>query len=144
LPEFFVRVFCFVDRVSEVKKNESLTAFYTLKGREEFLKDHFSGFPVMPGVLLLEALKQAAGELLRRSLKETDRFYRILRVSSVRFGQFVKPGMNLEITARFLKEERQNYFFEGEIETLGTDGSKVLRKALTASFVLVPLGPESQ
>ena len=53
-------LFGFIDKISEVEKDQSITAFFTLKGSEEFLQDHFEGFPVMPGVLLLESLKQAA------------------------------------------------------------------------------------
>ncbi len=68
-------VFSFVDRIVEFKKNESLTAHFTLRGDEEFLEDHFNGFPVMPGVLLLEAVKQAAAaflEMTGRSTASTD------------------------------------------------------------------------
>ena len=65
----FLGPFCFIDKVVEIRKNEFLTAVFKLKGSEEFLKDHFEGFPVMPGVLLLEALKQASERLWAASGK---------------------------------------------------------------------------
>ena len=42
--------FSFIDKISEVEKDQSITAFFTLKGTEEFLKDHFEDFPVMPSL----------------------------------------------------------------------------------------------
>ncbi len=150
-------VFSFVDRIVEVKKNESLTAHFTLRGDEEFLEDHFSGFPVMPGVLLLEAVKQAAAaflEMTGRSAAPTDvprskdcglessfgvpgRQYRLASAQDVRFGQFVKPGSLLEISVRFMKAEKDSYFFDGRIRLL-TDQTPS-RKALTAGFCLKPV-----
>ena len=125
-------VFCFVDEITELKKNQSVTAFYTLKGDEEFLEDHFGGFPVMPGVLLLEALKQAAAAVLS---KQRPAPYRLALVEGVRFGQFVKPGDRLRIAARFLRREKDLDFFAGRIDVVDGSGS-VRAKALTADMAL--------
>ena len=105
-----------MDKVVDLKKNESLTAVYTLNGREEFLKDHFSGFPVMPGVLLLESLKQTASALLTLSGGPKERFYRFTRVQDVKFGQFVKPGSELKLFVRLLEKEGDKRCFEGRID----------------------------
>lgn len=122
-------VFCFIDEILEVKKDESLTALYTLKGTEEFLKDHFPGFPVMPGVLLLESLKQAATRLVSTARKDG---YRLVSAEEVKFGQFVKPGSALKISVRKLKEEDNFVFFDGRIDWMG-------KKVLTAAMTLAPL-----
>lgn len=130
-------VFCFIDEVAEVKKGESLTAYFTLKGNEEFLKDHFNGFPVMPGVLLLEALKQAASALLEPAAKDSKVFYRLSGVEDAKFGQFVKPGSRLKIFVKFLKSEGLFSFFDGRIDLIAPlpEGASQGR-ALTAGLKL--------
>ncbi|MGH7198275.1 MAG: 3-hydroxyacyl-ACP dehydratase FabZ family protein [Candidatus Omnitrophota bacterium] len=133
-------VFCFIDKVAEVKKNQSLTALFTLTGSEEFLQDHFSGFPVMPGVLLLECLKQAAESLLALSGKAQAPPYRLTGVEDIRFGQFVKPGSDLKIFVQQLAGEGDAFSFEGRIDLLdGPDGASG-KKALTARITLAPVG----
>ena len=130
--------FSFVDRISEVEKDESITAFFTLKGHEEFLRDHFEGFPVMPGVLLLESLKQAASLLMSGWEKSESNDFRLSAVQEVKFGQFVKPGSLLRIFARVVKKEGQRVFFDGRMDLMG-EHNIPLGRALTASFSLAPL-----
>lgn len=129
-------VFSFVDNVSEVEKGQSITAFFTLKGDEEFLLDHFEGFPVMPGVLLLESLKQAAQALLGRS--ENGFSYRLSEVHEVKFGQFVKPGSRIRLSVRLTGREGNRSEFEGRAHLM--DGETPGPKALQAAFSLVPVG----
>ncbi len=117
--------FCFIDRVAELRPGQSVTAFFKLKGEEEFLRDHFPGFPVMPGVLLLETLKQAAAAMLPQAPG-----YRLRQVESVKFGQFVKPGAELEVRVRFLKKEQDAFWCRGEIDVGG-------KRALVAEIALV-------
>lgn len=126
-------VFCFLDEISEVKKNESLTAFWTLKGTEEFLKDHFENFPVMPGVLQLETVKQAALKLLELSEGKKSK-YRLLEATNIRYGQFVKPGNQLKIFVRFLGKKDSAFVFDGRIDLLENGIPK--GKALVAEFLL--------
>ncbi len=128
--------FSFVDGVSEVKKNESLTAFFTLKGTEEFLKDHFTDFPVMPGVLQLESLKQTASRLLWERAEEKPRF-RFQTINSVKYGQFVAPGSKLKIFVRLIKEEGSIFYFEGRIDFAG--GGMTAGRTILADFTLVPV-----
>ena len=127
-------VFCFIDKVAEFKKDESLTAYYTLTGKEEFLKDHFKNFPVMPGVLLLETAKQAAASLLRLSDGEGKQ-YRLKSAEEVRFGQFVKPGSRLKIFVRLLKNGSEASIFDGRIDLADAP----FGKALTATMTLAPV-----
>jgi 3-hydroxyacyl-[acyl-carrier-protein] dehydratase len=108
--------FCFIDEVMEVKQNESLTAKYILKPRTEFLKDHFPGFPVMPGVLLLETLKQAALTLLEKSGDRKKDSFCLTKVENVKFGQFVRPGSQLTITVRLVGKTEVTRSFEGRID----------------------------
>jgi len=122
--------FYFIDKITEIKKNEELTAFYTLKDDEEFLEDHFKGFPVMPGVLLLEALKQAAFALLVDSSGSRKSFFRLTAVRDVRFGRFVRPGDRLRIWVRFLKSENSLHFLEGRIDSPSLDKGKTLSAEL--------------
>ena len=132
-----MKVFSFIDRIVEVKKNESLTAYYTLRGDEEFLEAHFEGFPVMPGVLLLEAITQAAAAFLESSLGAHGQKYRMVSAQEVRFGKFVKPGSCLELSVRLVKAEEGSYFFEGRIDHLGGDSHTAARgKALAAGFCM--------
>lgn len=127
--------FCFIDRVVEIRKGESVTALYRLKGSEEFLKDHFENFPVMPGVLLLEALKQASERLLLEGLGDAGSRFRLVYAEDIKFGQFVKPGTELKIEARLVKTEGSKNFLEGRIDLSAPSGTSH-RKAITASLVL--------
>jgi len=131
-----LKVFSFVDRIAEVKKGESLTATFELKGTEEFLKDHFDGFPVMPGVLLLESLKQAASAFLDASFPGTGP-YRLAAVEEARFGQFVKPGSVLNLSVRLRKIDAAIYFFDARADFVpGNSGDSPRGRALSAGFSL--------
>ena len=136
---FFLSVFSFIDKVAEFEKNDSLTAYYTLTGKEEFLEDHFKDFPVMPGVLLLEMVKQAAGSLLQLSDGSSKKNYRLVGAEEVRFGQFVKPGSQLKILVRLLKREAKSDLFDGRIDLMSPPSGK----ALSAALVLAPVNHAS-
>lgn len=125
-------VFRFIDRVDEVRPDDGLTASFTLKGSEEFLEDHFGGFPVMPGVLMLEALKQASRRYLE--LSEGPAAWRLVSAENVKFGQFVKPGGELKITAKLVKKEEGRRTFDGRIDLLPAGdvrGGRALSAAIT-------------
>lgn len=129
-----MNAFCFLDTITELKKNESLTALYKLAGTEEFLKDHFAGFPVMPGVLLLESLKQAASTLLAETGDKTS-FYRLVRAEEVKFGCFVRPGDELKITVRLAGKENGLNRVDGRADVM--ENGSLRAKALSARLTLV-------
>ena len=129
-------VFRFIDNIEDIKEGQSLNAFFTLKGSEEFLKDHFGDFPVMPGVLLLESLRQAAARLLTVGEPQNKAHYRLAWAEEVKFGQFVKPGSRLLIDVKRAGQDGSGVVFEGRIDLLpaGSGGQKI--KALTARLAL--------
>ena len=131
---WFLSAFSFIDRISEVEKDQSITAFFTLKGSEEFLKDHFEGFAVMPGVLLLESLKQAAGLLLSGWEKSESGAYRLCEVEEAKFGQFVRPDSLLRVSARVVKTEGRKKVLDGRIDLM--QDALSAGKALSAKFSL--------
>jgi 3-hydroxyacyl-[acyl-carrier-protein] dehydratase len=129
-------VFCFIDRVEDVHSDGSLTAYYTLTGREEFLLDHFGGFPVMPGVLMLEALKQASRRYLELS-EGPDTNWRLSSAEEVKFGQFVRPGGTLRIKTKLVKKEGASRRFDGRIELLSSAPDQTsVGRALAAAITL--------
>ena len=102
------------------------------------MKDHFSEFPVMPGVLLLEVLKQAACVLLAQpGGGNGSSLYRLAEAGAVKFGKFVRPGSTLKAFVRLVRKEKTAYCFEGRLD-LVREGSPQ-GKALSAEFRLVPV-----
>ena len=95
--------FLLVDRITELKAGETVTAIKHLTRSEEYLGDHFPGFPVMPGVLMLESLVQASAWLWRAT--EEFKFSTILLKQSkaLRFNSFLTPGQTLVVTSRIHK-----------------------------------------
>ncbi|MBI3251869.1 MAG: hypothetical protein HYZ52_00920 [Candidatus Omnitrophica bacterium] len=126
-----------MDGVLEFRPAESLTTRFTLKGSEEFLLDHFKGFPVMPGVLLLESARQAAARFLNLSALAA-RHYRLAAASEVKFGQFVRPGTRLKIFVRWTGGNAGKNFFESRIDVVEGASQEAVSggKALSASLTL--------
>ena len=122
--------FNLVDRIEEVQPGRSLRAVKNLTLGEEYLADHFPGFPVMPGVLMLEALVEAGAWLLR----VTDDFARsviVLREArNVKYGTFVEPGRQLVVSVEL--QER-----DGNVATLKGRGEVDGQSAVSARLVLV-------
>jgi 3-hydroxyacyl-[acyl-carrier-protein] dehydratase len=101
--------FLLVDRVLECKSGESIRAVKNVTANEPFFPGHFPGRPVMPGVMILEALAQAAGILVFASLgkvpNENTRFY-FAGIDDCRFRRPVEPGDQLILTATILRSAR--------------------------------------
>jgi len=85
-------LFSMVDRIVGFEKGRRLEALKTLSRAEEYLADHFPSFPVMPGVLMIEAMVQAAAWLLRLSDGFAHPVYILREVRAVRYSSFVRPG----------------------------------------------------
>lgn len=91
--------FSLIDRITALDAGQSIAAVKNLTLAEEYLADHFPGFPVMPGVLMLETLVQAGAWLMRHT--EDFRYSTVLlkQAKAVKFNSFLTPGQSLHVAA---------------------------------------------
>ena len=105
--------FLLVDRVTALEPNKRVLAYKNVSCNEPFFNGHFPGHPVMPGVLVIEALAQAGGlltQLSRKALQTADdatvpdatseKLYYLVKVDGAKFSRMVVPGdrLDLEVT----------------------------------------------
>ena len=83
----------FIDSIHQCSR-EKVTAFMHLRGDESFLVDHFPSFPVLPGVLILETMVQAARVLLEQ---HTDEPLVLGTVRALTYGAMVRPGEIIQV-----------------------------------------------
>ncbi len=109
--------FLLVDRVIEFEKGRSLKAYKNVTYNEPFFQGHFPQKPVMPGVLILEALAQATGLLAFQSEErqaDRDSLYYFVGVDSARFKQPVEPGDQLWLDVTVKRTKRGIWVFDTE------------------------------
>jgi 3-hydroxyacyl-[acyl-carrier-protein] dehydratase len=107
--------FLLVDRVVELKIGESLSAYKNVTFNEPFFQGHFPQRPVMPGVLILEALAQATGLLAFRTSTqqaERDSLYYLVGIDKARFKRPVEPGDQLILDVVLTKNKRGIWVFD--------------------------------
>ena len=107
--------FLLVDRVIEYVRGESIKALKNVSINEPFFQGHFPHYPVMPGVLLVEAMAQASCILGFRSsdvVPDNDNVYLFVGVDKVRFRQPVHPGDQLLLNSRVARVMRGIWRFE--------------------------------
>jgi 3-hydroxyacyl-[acyl-carrier-protein] dehydratase len=99
--------FLLVDRVTEISEN-SLTALKNVSINEPYFQGHFPGKPVMPGVLILEAMAQATGLLAFSSMKEghREKLYMLVGIDKARFRSQVIPGDQLILKVKLVRNMR--------------------------------------
>jgi 3-hydroxyacyl-[acyl-carrier-protein] dehydratase len=95
--------FQLIDRIIELEPGARITAVKTLTMTEEYLADHFPHFPVMPGVLMLEALTEAGAWLVRISEDFAHSIVVLKQANNVKYAHFVEPGQTLTVTAEIIK-----------------------------------------
>ena len=90
--------FVLLDRIIALEPGRTIHALKTMSADEELFLDHFPGFPVVPGVLLVEMMAQAAGKCLHSG--DRDRGIAMLgKINSATFRNWVKPGEPIDIFA---------------------------------------------
>ena len=89
--------FILIDRISEIVPGKRITAVKALSLAEEYLADHFPRFPVMPGVLMIEALVQASAWLVRVTQDFAHSMVLLSEAKNVTYKSFVSPGQVFEV-----------------------------------------------
>jgi 3-hydroxyacyl-[acyl-carrier-protein] dehydratase len=134
--------FQLLDRIVGFDGGRTLRTVKHLTLGEEYLADHFPTFPVMPGVLMLEALVQSAAWLLR--IKDDFRHSVIVlrEAKGIKYGSFVEPGRKLELTVELGEESGELVSFKGKGEVNGT--ATVSAKLTIGRYNLRDLNPAWQ
>jgi 3-hydroxyacyl-[acyl-carrier-protein] dehydratase len=94
--------FYLVDRINEIEPGRRIVTVKNLSLAEEYLADHFPAYPVLPGVMMLEALVQSAGWLVRVETDFAPTLILLKEARNIRYGSFLRPGeqMVMEVEAR--------------------------------------------
>lgn len=95
--------FNLLDKIEEICDTR-IVAVKHVSLAEEYLADHFPTFPVLPGVMMLEALTQAAGWLMHRRTDFGKSFAVLKEAKNVKYGNFVAPGNALRVEVEYLKQ----------------------------------------
>ncbi|WP_027339493.1 3-hydroxyacyl-ACP dehydratase FabZ [Halonatronum saccharophilum] len=124
--------FLLVDRILEIKENKKIVGLKNVTTNEEFFNGHFPGHPIMPGVLILEAMAQVAGVGLLQSVDNPeDKVPYFGRIDNVRFRKPVVPGDQLILEVEIVKLRRSI----GKVEAKAlVDGKVVTEATLTCSI----------
>jgi len=113
--------FTFVDRVVDLQPGVKITTVKSLSLAEEYLADHFPRFPVMPGVLMLEAMTQAGAWLVRVSEDFAHSIVVLKEARNIKYAAFVEPGQMLTVTAEIVKHDER----ETQLKAQGMVGDRV-------------------
>ena len=129
--------FLLVDRVLDVVPGKSIVAVKNVSANEAYFQGHFPGHPVVPGVLIIEALAQAGGVLAYESATAEERIWilYLVGIEETRFKQTVRPGDQLTLRVELLKRRRSLWRFSGVAEVDG--------KLVAETQILMADGPKS-
>ena len=125
--------FLLIDRVLEVVPGDQITALKNVTNNEPFFQGHFPGRPIMPGVLIIEAMAQAGGILayLTGSAEQQSRLIYFMGMDKVRFRKPVVPGDQILFKAKIIKFRSKAAKMSGSATV---DNQLVAEADLLASF----------
>lgn len=135
--------FMLVDRVVELQPGESIKTVKNLSIAEEYLQDHFPGFPVMPGVLMVESLVQAGAWLMRADHDFKYSCVLLKEAKAVKFNSFVSPGKSLHVECKVHKKSDNEYTFKAAGLLDGKE-SAVSARITLEQFNLADRNPEME
>ncbi len=119
--------FLMVDRIIELEPEKRIVGLKNVTINEHFFQGHFPGAPVMPGVLIIEAMAQVAGTLIYRDLPERDKkLIYFTGIENAKFRRPVIPGDQLRIEMQVLS--RRNNF--GKMQGTATVEGKIAAEAV--------------
>lgn len=102
-----------IDRIVELTRGETIVAVKAVSLAEEYLADHFPTFPVLPGVLMLEAMVEAASWLVRDAQDFASSVILLRQAKNVTYANFVRPGDLLKLTVTCRRLVRDESDFDG-------------------------------
>jgi 3-hydroxyacyl-[acyl-carrier-protein] dehydratase len=108
--------FLFVDKLTDIVANESAVGWKAVRIEEEYFRGHFPDYPVMPGVLIVEALAQTAGAAVSYTmgLSRERRIVYFMTIEKARFRKPVRPGDVLRMPVKALKKRGPVWRYEGK------------------------------
>ena len=119
--------FLLVDRIVELEADKRIVGLKNVTINEQFFQGHFPGAPVMPGVLIIEAMAQVAGVMIYRDLPDKDKkLIYFTGIESAKFRRPVVPGDQLRIEMELLN--RRNNF--GKMQGRATVDGKLASEAI--------------
>ena len=126
-----------VDREAELNPGEDITAIKAVSFNESFFQGHFPGRPIMPGVLQIEALAQAAGILAVETLDlaGSGKLVYFMAIENAKFRAPVEPGCLLQLKASFVQQRSKVCKFAG---LASVDGKTTCEVAFTAMIADAP------
>lgn len=116
--------FRFVDRVIDLEPGKSGRAAYTVRGDEQFLRGHFPGNPIMPGVLLIEAVAQLAGCVGQAGRETPLKNLKLAGVRGAKISGTAKPGETIELSVSITGQMANVFQASG---TASVDGRVILQ-----------------
>jgi len=108
--------FLLIDKVTEIEIGKSLTAIKNISFNEPQFSGHFPSQPIMPGVLIIEALAQATGILAFKSevgKPQEGQIYMLVGIDNARFKRIVEPGDQLKLVVDVVTVKRGIWKFKG-------------------------------
>ena len=126
-----------VDRVESLVRDERITAIKAVTMNEGFFQGHFPGRPIMPGVLIVEALAQAAGVLAVESLDlaGSGKLVYFMAIDNAKFRKPVEPGVLLKLDVEFVQKRASVCKFAGRASI---DGQLAAEASFTAMIADPP------
>ena len=126
--------FLLVDRVLELEPGVGIKAYKNVTFNENFFQGHFPGQPIMPGVLIMEALAQAGGLFVVKTLgvSATDKLFLFTGIESAKFRRPVVPGDQLMLEASVLRRKMNIWKMQGRATV---DGVLVAEGVFSAAVV---------
>jgi 3-hydroxyacyl-[acyl-carrier-protein] dehydratase len=128
-----------VDRVETIEPDRSISAIKAVTINEPFFQGHFPARPIMPGVLIVEALAQAAGVLAVESLglANSGKLVYFMAIDGAKFRQPVEPGVLLRLDVEFVQKRSTVCKFAGRASV---DGKLAAEANFTAMIADAPSG----
>jgi 3-hydroxyacyl-[acyl-carrier-protein] dehydratase len=106
--------FLLVDRILELEQASKIVAIKNVTFNEPFFPGHFPGKPIMPGVLIVEAMAQAGGILAFKTFPDKKGSVFFTGIDNARFRKPVTPGDQLRLVVEVIKHRREIWLFDGK------------------------------